>query len=162
MRIFVSYNYYTFFILFAHSFHHFAKMSLGRRIAFTNFLYAPLKHQEYIDLLSSPFYNGPITFYTCQLETCPSTDTVHMQGYVEFKSDKSVRWLQGNFLAGGHFERANGTRAQNHSYCTKPGGLFASFFQLIFLFTFSFCRIFTLLLRPLSTPAKGPEQKEGH
>lgn len=97
-------------------------MTLGRRICFTNFFFPAVKHEEYKVLLSSGTYDGPIQLYACQLEVCPTTNNLHMQGYVEFKSVKSLRWLQQSFLTGAHFEKAVAPRKYGVDYCSKPGG----------------------------------------
>ena len=54
-----------------------------------------------------------------QMERCPSTGTLHWQGYTRFKNTKrlsSVKNLLGNTV---HLEFARGTEQDNKAYCSK-------------------------------------------
>lgn len=53
-------------------------------------------------------------------EVAPSTGTPHLQGYVYLQHAKSMTAVKAMFApAQPHFERANGTPAQNRAYCSK-------------------------------------------
>lgn len=63
------------------------------------------------------------TTYCCAgKETAPTTGTPHIQGYLRFKSPRSFRKLQTDFVKAGinaHITIAKGTPQQNRTYCTK-------------------------------------------
>lgn len=57
-------------------------------------------------------------------EVAPKTGTVHLQGYIEFKSTKNLTTLRkfsGNNI---HWEVAKGQPSENHKYCSKDGVFF--------------------------------------
>lgn len=62
-----------------------------------------------------------IKFAVCQLEFCPETERLHIQGYVEFKN--AVRrggcttWLTQAVGENSHVERRRGTREEAIQYC---------------------------------------------
>jgi len=59
-----------------------------------------------------------------QLEQCPTTSRIHLQGYVEFTKPSrraALRRLDGNV----HWEPARGSRKQCVDYCTKPDTRYA-------------------------------------
>ena len=51
-------------------------------------------------------------------ETAPTTGMKHLQGYVEFKSSKSLNTLK-SYSKKVHWEVAKGSRYQNYIYCSK-------------------------------------------
>ncbi|QMW68952.1 replication-associated protein [Crucivirus-482] len=56
-----------------------------------------------------------------QLEQCPETGRLHIQGYAEFKNQ--YRFSRAKVLLGGgqvHLEARNGTRDSAREYCRKP------------------------------------------
>lgn len=54
-------------------------------------------------------------------EVAPSTNTVHLQGYVEFTTLKSLTQLKCLVGERIHAEKSNGTGVQNREYCMKDG-----------------------------------------
>lgn len=56
-----------------------------------------------------------------QIEKCPDTDRLHLQGYVQFKDPTRLGAVQ-RFIGdeGAHCEKANGSASQNKDYCSKP------------------------------------------
>lgn len=97
-----------------------------RRYVFT--LFAPSGNRSLPTWTELP--NG-FRFLVWQVERCPSTDRLHIQGYLELLRPKDLVWLSNNFCRG-HFIEAHGNATQNIAYCTKPesrvqiGGLFGS------------------------------------
>ncbi len=65
-----------------------------------------------------------ISYGIFQLEECPDTHRVHVQGYFEFV--RGVRFTHVSALFGQsspHLEPRRGSAAQASAYCRKPGGL---------------------------------------
>lgn len=67
--------------------------------------------------------------YICYgLEVAPTTKTIHIQGYIEFKDAQRLTFIQNYFnfqrdnkLHKFHVDVANGTAEQNKAYCIKEG-----------------------------------------
>lgn len=53
-----------------------------------------------------------------QIEKCPNTDKLHIQGYLEFKNAMRLSTLR-NALPGAHYEARLGSRQQAVEYCGK-------------------------------------------
>lgn len=66
-----------------------------------------------------------LTYGCCQLEICPETERLHIQGYLYFPTVKSMRQVQQIMMHGlglpPHLEPARGSPAQNKDYCSKQG-----------------------------------------
>lgn len=45
--------------------------------------------------------------------------TPHLQGYIEYKEAKAIRWVKDHFSARAHLESRRGTQAQAIAYCSK-------------------------------------------
>jgi len=60
-------------------------------------------------------------FSAFQLERCPETGNLHVQGYVELTKPQRFTWIKSNWglFVNGHFERRRGTRDQAIAYCEK-------------------------------------------
>lgn len=54
-----------------------------------------------------------------QLEECPDTSRVHLQGYVEFEKPLRLAALK-QLSSTAHWEVAKGSREHNVAYCSKP------------------------------------------
>lgn len=52
-------------------------------------------------------------------EVAPTTGTVHLQGYIQFKNPRSIKAVGGLFKW--HVEVAKGDSAKNFAYCSKEG-----------------------------------------
>ena len=61
-------------------------------------------------------------YFVCGKEVAPTTGTPHLQGYVHFKSPRSLAAIRK--LLRGHVIPANGTALHNRVYCTKDGDFF--------------------------------------
>lgn len=48
--------------------------------------------ETFIDMLGS---TPGVRYVIGQLERCPTTQKLHIQGYVEFDASRSMRWLKG-------------------------------------------------------------------
>lgn len=73
----------------------------------------PDNHEE---LLLSQNYTYLIFGY----EIAPTTNTKHLQGYIRYKSQKTITSII-KLLKGIHLEKSNGNPAQNREYCIKDG-----------------------------------------
>jgi len=64
--------------------------------------------------------------YACfQKEVAPTTGTLHLQGYINLKKKSTMKSLQKKLGEHGvalTLINANGTPAQNRTYCSKEGG----------------------------------------
>lgn len=79
--------------------------------------------------------------YACyQLETAPTTGTLHCQGYIYFKTNRRMGWVKQwlgelgfqytiNRPLYPHVERAKGTAGQNRDYCSKDDSAVAGTFR---------------------------------
>lgn len=54
-------------------------------------------------------------------EKCPSTGTLHLQGYCYYESARTFTKMQKVLTKGCHIEKAKGTPKQNQTYCSKEG-----------------------------------------
>ncbi len=67
------------------------------------------------------------TFMVWQVERCPRTHRLHVQGYCELVRPQDIVWIK-NHLGEGHYETRKGTSSQAIAYCQKqesrvsPGG----------------------------------------
>jgi hypothetical protein len=66
-----------------------------------------------------------IKFLIGGYETAPETGTPHIQGFVIFKDQKTIRSVI-ELLPGCHIELCKGTATQNVDYCSKMGTTFSS------------------------------------
>ncbi len=55
-----------------------------------------------------------------QMETSPTTQRMHIQGYIYFKNPRTMRGVKRLLWNGAHLEIARGTPDQNKAYCSKP------------------------------------------
>lgn len=60
-----------------------------------------------------------VRFIICQLERCPDTQRLHLQGYVETTSSVRFGHLHRHIHPGLSLRVANGTADENIAYCTK-------------------------------------------
>jgi len=76
--------------------------------------------EKIILCLQIGYKDGEVTGYCYQMEKCPDTDKVHLQGYVEFSTRKRLNTVK-NFLMSQkvHVDIARGTADENIKYCTK-------------------------------------------
>lgn len=52
-------------------------------------------------------------------EVAPETGTPHLQGYIQFKNEKSFKQVKKMLPDRTHFEACKGSAVQNYKYCTK-------------------------------------------
>lgn len=67
-----------------------------------------------------PEFDGDYRYLIFGREKAPGTGTPHLQGYVYFKSPKSLR-AAAAYFPGGHLEIAKGGPNSNIEYCSKDG-----------------------------------------
>lgn len=61
-----------------------------------------------------------VNYAICQLERCPESLRLHLQGYVEFSSPSRVSGAKTKLgMPSAHVERRNGTREEARNYCMK-------------------------------------------
>ncbi len=63
-------------------------------------------------------FNHRFLYAVWQLECCPDTQRLHLQGYVEFRQKVRLSQLQ-TYMPGAHWEERRGTQAQARDYCRK-------------------------------------------
>lgn len=84
--------------------------------------------QDEVDKLENYVRSGMATFLIMQSEVCPTTQTPHLQGYVQFGKGVTWRKLKNDIHERIHITPVNGTVEQNIAYCSKdlsekePGG----------------------------------------
>lgn len=66
-----------------------------------------------------PVDPADFAYLICQLETAPSTGTLHWQGYVKLHKKARLSGVQKLFPYGVHLEPARGSPAKNIQYCSK-------------------------------------------
>ncbi len=59
-----------------------------------------------------------VAYAIWQLERCPVTQRLHLQGYIEFKQKVRLTQLR-SYLPRAHWDERRGTQAQAHDYCSK-------------------------------------------
>lgn len=76
--------------------------------------------EEDEDFVGSLYWVFQCRYLIVGKETCPTTGTPHLQGYVAFKNPRS--WdAVADMHEHWHIEAAKGTAQQNYIYCTKSG-----------------------------------------
>lgn len=102
----------TFFRLLRHSV---VRMATHRALVWTSY------NLSVLDVLSElNLEESHIRYVVCQVECCPETNRLHVQGYTEFSRPTRVnRWK--NLIRDDtcHVERRRGTRIQAREYCLK-------------------------------------------
>lgn len=66
--------------------------------------------------------SGTVLRAVYQLETCPTTQKSHIQGFVQFKKTMTMAKVKAFLGNDVHVEQTKGTPQQNYAYCTKAGG----------------------------------------
>ncbi len=73
------------------------------------------------DSMEKPMFLPTMKYLVFQLER-GENGTIHYQGYVYFKSVRTMRAAKALISVRAHMEAANGSPASNKVYCTKPEG----------------------------------------
>lgn len=73
--------------------------------------------QEVIDNIEISLFNAKR--YVFQLEQAPTTNRLHIQGYVEFKNKKTLSGVKNVIDKTTHWEQAKRDADTNYAYCTK-------------------------------------------
>lgn len=71
-----------------------------------------------IDIMYNPLHDG-IKYIVWQLERCPDTNHLHIQGYVELQRSQDLNWVKRNISRTAHFEIRRGTSEEADAYCRK-------------------------------------------
>lgn len=98
------------------------KMSQARNWTFTLNNYS-LEEMEKIDELSMQI-GSDIKYIICGKETCPTTGTPHLQGYIQFSKRMRLGQVRNLISPRAHCEVARGTPLQNQIYCKKEDDYF--------------------------------------
>lgn len=90
----------------------------SRNYVFTKFVNDQTEYSPYLNQLKCTT-DSHLRYLICQLEECPKTHRVHVQGYVEF--DKMTTLKQAKRYLGNdvHLEKRQGTQEQAIQYCSK-------------------------------------------
>lgn len=89
------------------------EMTKVRRWGFTHFL----KDQEEFKFGGE---NEALRRAVMQMEKCPTTGRLHMQGYMEFKRGVELRWVKKHIVESrSHLFVCRGSPKHNYDYCTK-------------------------------------------
>ncbi len=86
-----------------------------------NWVFTLYGYPEFEDEVNGTFwakFGATLKYGICQIERCPTTERLHLQGYVEFSNAVRMSMLT-RALPGIHVEPRNGTRAQAIEYCRK-------------------------------------------
>lgn len=83
------------------------------------------KHRNWCFTLNNP--SGPTTpdglpegaTYIIFQHEIGESGTPHLQGYIEYKDPKTLRWVKDHFMNSAHLEPRMGTQAQAIAYCSK-------------------------------------------
>lgn len=90
-------------------------MSQIRNIMFTKF-----EIKDWKQSLNKTFETNKIQYMVAQLEECPKTQKLHIQGYCEFKSAMRINTIKKLFNDNTiHIEQRKGTQIEAINYCTK-------------------------------------------
>lgn len=91
---------------------------MSKRWAFTLFINEVSDAESYLKSISVESYTQ---FLIGQVERAPSTDRLHIQGYIEFKTRCSMSQAKIQLHEPSiHLERARGSAEENIDYCSKP------------------------------------------
>lgn len=111
-----------------------ASTALGNTISnavnkkFRKFIFT-LNNYEEDDINSiSQYFSETSKKYIFGKEIAPKTGTKHLQGYVEFKNQKTIITIKNNCksLFKAHFEPAKGSLEHNYNYCSKENEFFTN------------------------------------
>lgn len=92
-----------------------------RRVCFTYFVDEEFNYDAYEQRLKDVSYVAAqrIKYCVYQLESAPSTQRAHIQGYAEFKPQVTCSMLRELLGGSVHIEKPRGTRKQCRDYCMK-------------------------------------------
>lgn len=91
----------------------------ARNYCFT-FHYPEDVKEEDIDGSKYIIEHDKLRYAVWQLERCPSSGRLHLQGYVEYTSPLRLSAVKGHLGSTVHVEMRKGTRTQAAEYCRKP------------------------------------------
>lgn len=67
-----------------------------------------------------PTFNATsMSYLVWEMETCPTTGTPHIQGYVRTVQRKTLRTMKALLHETAHLEPARGSEEENRNYCSK-------------------------------------------
>lgn len=89
----------------------------ARNYMFTKFIHHPSHFLEYQKVWSSE--GNHLKYLICQLEACPKTNRLHVQGYVEYDKMMTLKQSKNHLGQDTHLEKRLGTQEQAIAYCTK-------------------------------------------
>lgn len=96
-----------------------------RRCCFTRHCGVSIDDLQEGDLDEFPFEfvepnNAYIRRAVWQYEVTPTTNMLHVQGYVELTQPRTFAWIKAHIVGDqAHIEKARGSAKQNFAYCTK-------------------------------------------
>lgn len=98
----------------------------ARNYMFTKFIQSPDHFLEYQKVLGSE--GNHLKYLICQLEECPSTHRLHVQGYVEYDKMMTLKQAKEHLGYDTHLEKRRGNQQQAIDYCTKLDTRYKDYF----------------------------------
>ncbi len=83
--------------------------------------------EKMVELLKGSFNPKEIKYFCVQVETCPKSKAIHLQGFVSFIKDTQAYEMLEHFEVfekSTSIDKAKGSAKQNKKYCSKEGGRF--------------------------------------
>ena len=96
-----------------------SKMSRSRSYCFTLHDYSEAEYAAFLDLFEDGG-SSAARYVIVGKEVCPTTNALHLQGYVSFFNAKTLSALK-KINNRAHWEAAKGSPEQNKTYCSKEG-----------------------------------------
>nr|WAE42894.1 MAG: replication associated protein [Cressdnaviricota sp.] len=78
-----------------------------------------LNQQFVTDMFEKLYEQEKIKYVVCQIEKCPDTDRLHLQGYLECVPMRFTQAQKITGMEGAHFEKRKGSQEQAINYCKK-------------------------------------------
>lgn len=92
----------------------------ARNYMFTKFISCPSHYQEYQKVWNTiGTQDNHLLYIVGQLERCPTTGRLHVQGYVEYDKMTTLRQAKAHLGQDVHLEKRAGSQADAIRYCTK-------------------------------------------
>lgn len=89
----------------------------ARNYMFTKFIQNPSHYLEYQKVWNSK--DNHLKYLICQLEACPKSGRLHVQGYAEYDKMMTLKQVKNHLGQDVHLEKRAGSQEQAINYCTK-------------------------------------------
>lgn len=99
-----------------------------------HFCFTLFDYQDHLTRLRSLINEPEISYILWEQEVCPTTDTPHLQGYVQLTSRMRLKQLKSFIgIATINLRPCNGSSDDNYEYCTKDGTNIEEFGERVFI-----------------------------